>query len=417
MHIYFSGIGGAGLGPLAEIAQDAGFVVSGSDVHESLATKELEQRGIDVVFEQTESNIKAEHLASLIDWLVYTSALPDDHPELVFARQNGIRISKRDEFLSEFLADKKLKLIAVAGTHGKTTTTGMLIWALQQLEVPLSYSIGTVTSFGSAGKFDPAAKFFVYEADEYDRNFIKFQPALSLLPAVDYDHPDIYQTVEDYQQAFRQFMAQSDLTILSADTAKYLEPLEANYEIFDHHADFSEIALPGQFDRDDAYLASRAIKKITDFSDAEIFQALSTYPGVGRRFEKLADGLYSDYAHHPSEIKAVIAKALELNPRLVVIYEPHQNQRQLQFADDYQTVFAGASQLFWLPTFMPAGDREKADKVLQPADFIKTLKNIEADPAAMDDQLWDTILDYIASGYLVLGLSAGNLDAWLRGRL
>ena len=416
-HIYFSGIGGAGLGPLAEIAQDAGYLVSGSDLRESLFTKQLEKRGLDIVFEQTRNNIEAENLTNPVDWLVYSSALSNSHPELAYAKENKIKISKRDEFLNEFLKIQKLQLIAVAGTHGKTTTTGMLIWAFEQLGLPISYSIGTTLSFGPSGKYDPASKFFIYEADEYDRNFLNFSPKISILPSVGYDHVDIYKTVEDYKDAFRQFVSQSETTLMFKKTEDYLTPLNGDFTAYDHSAPMSEIALPGQIRRDDAYLVKQALLQINDFNESEIDDILSKYPGSGRRFEKLTPNLISDYAHHPTEIKATIEMGLEINPNLVVVYQPHQNERQLQLIDKYKDVFKGVKQLYWLPTYLPPGDREKHDKTLQPKDFISKLSNTKATAAEMNTELWQAIEAHIAANDLVIAMSAGNLDTWLRNNV
>ncbi|MDL2327666.1 Mur ligase domain-containing protein [Ruminococcaceae bacterium OttesenSCG-928-A11] len=417
-HIYFSGIGGAGLGPLAEIAQDAGYKVSGSDIRESLVSKELERRDIDVVYQQDKESIEAENITDPIDWLVYTSSLADNHPELEFARENGIKISKRDEFLSEFIKENNLDLIAIAGTHGKTTTTGMLIWACNELNLPVSYSIGTTILFGPSGKYDKNSKYFVYEADEYDRNFLKFYPKISVLPSVDYDHADIYKTKEDYKSAFRQFINQSELTIMFKDTHDYLQPLEdENLLVFDHETSINEINLAGQIRRDDAYLVKQVLLQISDVSEDIINEVLSKFPGTNRRFEELASNLYTDYAHHPAEIKATIDIAKELNDNVVIIYQPHQNERQLKMIDEYKDIFNGVKQLYWLPTFMPAGDREKSDKILQPEDFLKILKNISAKPAEMNDDLWDAIEVHLASGDIVIAMSAGTLDAWLREKL
>lgn len=417
-HIYFSGIGGAGIGPLAEIAQDAGYQVSGSDLRESLVSKELESRGVDVVYSQNRESIEAEHLTSPIDWFVHSSALADNHPELEYAREQGIKTSKRDDFLSEFIEEKNLELIAIAGTHGKTTTTGMLVWACRQLEIPISYSIGTTVSFGASGKYDPNSKYFAYEADEYDRNFLKFYPKLSILPSVDYDHADIYETVDEYKSAFRQFIDQSDQTLMFKRTYDYLQPLEnEGVTVIDHQTKQGEINLAGQMRRDDAYLVKQVLLQISDFDEKTINEVLSKFPGTNRRFEELSANLYTDYAHHPTEIKATIDMARELSDNVIVVYEPHQNERQLKMINDYKDIFSKAKHVYWLPTFMPAGDREKAEKILSPEDIIKTLENTSAEPAEMNDDLWEEIETHIAGGDLVIGMSAGDLDAWLREKI
>ena len=176
MRIYFSGIGGVGIGPLAEIAHDAGYDVCGSDRSASPLTAALMERGIHVALDQSGTFLQEEHNKQPFDWFVYTAALPADHPELVLAHKLGIKTGKRDELLAHIISDKNLKLVAVAGTHGKTTTTSMIVWTLQQLGIPVSYSVGSTLSFGPSGKFDPTSQFFIYECDEFDRNFLNFKP-------------------------------------------------------------------------------------------------------------------------------------------------------------------------------------------------------------------------------------------------
>ena len=143
MNIYFSGIGGVGIGPLAEIAADAGYAITGSDREESPMTRALQQRGVTISLNQDGTFLQQQHESSPIDWFVHTSALPHDHPELSLARSLGLRTAKRDELLAHIINEKKLKLIAIAGTHGKTTTTGMIVWLAKYFGIPVSYSVGT----------------------------------------------------------------------------------------------------------------------------------------------------------------------------------------------------------------------------------------------------------------------------------
>ena len=254
MRIYFSGIGGVAIGPLAEMAIGAGHEVCGSDQTAGLMTEALRQAGITVSFDQSGEFLRSEHQQSPFDWFVYTAALPADHPELVLARQLGIRTSKRDELLAQIIADKQLKLIAVTGTHGKTTTTGMLVWMLQQLGVPVSYLVGSTLSFGPSGRFDPASQFLVYECDEFDRNFLHFSPWLSLITSVDYDHPDTFPTPDDYRAAFRQFGEQSARVIAWREDADVFTP--ANVTVLEQTD--PQITLAGEHNRRNGMLAARA---------------------------------------------------------------------------------------------------------------------------------------------------------------
>lgn len=417
MRIYFSGIGGVGIGPLAEIAHDAGYDVIGSDMAKSPITVQLEQRGIDVVIGQDGSQIAHAHESAPIEWFVYTSALPDNHPELVYARDQGIRHSKRDEFLAEFLSRHNLQLIAVAGTHGKTTTTGQFMYALRQLGIPLSYSIGTTVSWGPSGLFDSASKHFVYECDEYDRNFLHFEPALSIITALDYDHVDTYPAENDYRDAFVQFLQQSSQSLMWEKDLRYLQtdPV-ANIEAYDDLMDLSHISLPGDHIRHNAFLVQRALQRLfPDIDESRIVDAINSFPGTSRRFEKLADNLYSDYGHHPTEIAATLQMAKEVSDKVALVYQPHQNVRQHEILHEYtDEVFKNADVIYWLPTYLSREDPNL--EVLTPQQLTAQLSK-QVHEVEMNDALKNSIEDLRSKGFLVLTMGAGSIDNWVRQQL
>lgn len=408
MNIYVSGIGGVGLGPLAEIALDAGFGVTGSDLAASPASRELEKRGVAVSYEQTGQFLRESHAETPIDWLVYTSALPNDHPELVAARELGIKTSKRDELLATIIEKKNLKLIAIAGTHGKTTTTGMVVWALRELGVAVSYSVGATLSFGPSGHYDPDSEYFVYECDEFDRNFLHFSPYLSLVTSVDYDHPDTYPSEREYLEAFEQFGESSKQLITWHDQHE---------ELFAHHPDawilhdVLPAPLPGIHTRRNATLAVKAIEKLGISGDS--LAVLGTFPGTNRRFEKLTPNLYSDYGHHPVEIAATLQLARELSDHVILIYQPHQNIRQHQVKDQYTDCFELAEEVYWLPTYLSREDPSLP--ILAPEELYEHVKNRSSVHAAdLDEELWHTIHSARDAGKLVLCMGAGSIDGWLR---
>lgn len=422
MHIYFSAIGGVGIGPLAMLALDAGFSVSGSDLKESTMTQALQERGVKVAIKQDGTHIASIHTElNPIEWFVYSSALPDDHPELVFAREHGIKTSKRDEFLNFFIQEKNLKLIAVAGTHGKTTTTAMITWLLRELNQQLSYSIGTNISFGPSAQYQPGAKYFIYECDEFDRNFLNFHPHLSVVASVDYDHPDTYPTISSYKQAFVDFIGQSNHTLLWNQSASYLQiPASDSVTIFNESDTATdEIVLPGEHMRRNAWLAAQAVSEIMPEQDVTVLKGIMRdFPGTSRRFEKLADNIYTDYAHHPVEISATLAMAKELNQRVVLVYQPHQNIRQHEIVkeDAYRHCFDGAKLVYWLPTYMSREDPNLS--ILSPTELLgATSSETNAQYSDMNDVLWQKIQSHAKNGDLVLALSAGDLDAWLREKL
>lgn len=364
MHIYFSGMGGTAIGPLALIAHKAGFEVSGSDKQHSLYIEYLEKHGVtDVHIGQEYDQIAEVHAKKPIDWFVYTSALPmenPDAPELRFCRDNNIKATKRDEFLNFLLEQKGLKMVAIAGTHGKTTTTAMAIWLFKQLNEPISYSVGAKMSFGEMGEYDPASKYFIYEADEFDRNFLSFKPHISLITGIDWDHPDIYPTREEYNEAFREFLAQSDQSILWKEDAGTLGLSEsADINIIDtSDARLSKLTLPGIVNRLDAFLVAEATQKLTGRPYEELAEHLNKFPGVARRFEQIAPNLYTDYAHTPPKIRGALQLAHEVaGDNVIVVYEGLHNTRQHFIKDELRDLFAGIKGLYIVPSYLAREDK------------------------------------------------------------
>lgn len=418
MHIYFAGLGGVGIGPLAQIAHDAGYTVSGSDLLGGLMTRQLEESGINVSIGQDGSQIAAAHENDAIDWFVYTAALAPDHPELEFARKQNIRISKRDELLAEIITKKNLKLIAVSGTHGKTTTTGLMIWAFKQLGLPVSYAVGSTLSFGPSGHFEKNSKYFVYECDEFDRNMLHFDPTLTLITSLDYDHADTYPSPEDYRQAFVQFIEKSDYSILWEKDLHYLKTdPKADLEAYDELKDLGHLTLAGNHVRHNAFLVERSLLRLIPGIDpAKLVDAINTFPGTSRRFEKLAENIYSDYGHHPVEIAATLQLAHEVANKVVLVYQPHQNVRQHEIRDTYGDCMELAEAIYWLPTYLSRED--PALEILTPEQLTTSLTNGDIVTfAELDDGLWAEIEKHQQAGYLILCMGAGDIDTWLRSKL
>ncbi|MGH7233986.1 MAG: Mur ligase domain-containing protein, partial [Candidatus Saccharimonadales bacterium] len=337
MHIYFSGIGGAGIGPLAEIAMQAGYTVSGSDKQHSAYVDHLKKAGITAIaIDQSYEQIAKVNAAHPIDWLVYSSALPIEQPnseEIRFAEDNNIRHSKRDELINAITKDKKLSLIGVAGTHGKTTTTAQIVWLCYQHQIPISYLLPAKTSFGPMGRYLEDSRYFVFEADEFDRNFLHFEPWLSVITGVSWDHHEIFPTREIYQQAFIEFISQSKRTLIWQDDALYLG-LNTVSGIDIQEPDnqkLSSIKLKGLYNRLDGWLALQTLLRISDATLPQLIQSLNLFPGLSRRMEQILPNLYSDYAHTPDKIRGAMSVASEMadpGQNIIVIYEPLTDRRQ-----------------------------------------------------------------------------------------
>ncbi len=425
MHIFFSGIGGTAIGPLALLAKQAGYEVSGSDKQHSLYIDKLRKQGItNIHIGQETQDIASVHAERPIDWYVYSSAVSienPDAPELVFCRERKIRMSKRDELLNEIIAQKRLKLIAIAGTHGKTTTTAMAVWLCQEIGLPVSYTLAAKTSFADMAHYDENAEYFLYECDEYDRNFLHFSPHLSLIIGIDWDHPDIFPTRQTYLGAFQTFIDQSNAVFLWESDAQQLGLANTgNIRVLpDDDETIQTITLPGEVNRANAWQVAQSLQSIARKTVPELLDVLQRFPGVSRRFERIASGLYSDYAHTPPKIRGALQLGHEVaGGNLVVVYEGLHNTRQHFIRDELSTLFETVKYLYIVPSYLAREDEtlelltpEKLRSLLSETTQAKTT------PCTLNSSLREAIHHHIAQGDTVLCLTAGggnSLDEWLR---
>lgn len=425
MHIFFSGIGGSGIGPLAQIAKQAGYDVSGSDAQESVNTELLKKDGIDFYIGQSAGDIAELHARKPIDWLVVTSSITrtnPNHPELAFAKEHGIKVSKRDELLGKIITDQNLKLIGIAGTHGKSTTTAMVVWLFDQLGIPFGHSVGAKLSFAPMGRLQPGAEYFVYECDEFDNNFLAFHPYYSIITGIAWDHHEIFPTRESYVSAYTQFLSQSNHALIWQEDVDHLElaPSDKLCILDSKKPEIESIALPGEYNRQDAWQAVLVTHKLTGKNIDGLIPIIDRFPGLKQRMEELAPNLYSNYAHTPEKIKGGMLTALELakpkQQKVVVLYEPLTNRRQHFIKDDYKDCFNGAERIYWLPTYLARED--PSQEVLTPAQLIPHIDNADiAEPAELNDALLAVIQKHLAAGDMVVLMGAsggGSADEWLR---
>jgi UDP-N-acetylmuramate--alanine ligase len=414
MHIYFVGIGGSGLSPLAQLALDSGYEVSGSDIIHSHGTDAVEKRGVVVGYSQNGDHILQIHSQHPIDYIVYTAACKSDNKELEFAKIQRISFGKRHNFINKILKEKNLKMIAIAGTHGKTTTTAMMVWLFQKLGIPCSYLIGSNISFGPSAHYQNGSEYFIYEDDEFDRNFLNFSPFLSLVTCIDYDHPDTYPTHQDYIDAFNKFFSQSQMSITWDDVPKEVVVKYGSGFMIPKDIIGSDLTLAGQHNRENMRLVLEGFQRLfggTVYDDRRI-EIANQFPGTQRRFEKIRNHLYSDYAHHPTEIAATIQLASEINGEIVIVYQPHQNIRQHEVKEQYERCFQGASKIYWLDTYL---SREPDGlKLLKKEELSNLVESVDVDCRELDNSLKDTIKKELQSGKLVVAMGAGSIDFWVR---
>ena len=366
-HVYLVGIGGIGMSALARYFRAQRIAVAGYDLTESKLTGELKEQGIEIHYtdsiELIPSKITQEKQFSLV---IYTPAIPKNHKELNWLRNEGCTVLKRSEVLG--LISEKYKTIAVAGTHGKTTTSSMIAHVMNESEVKCNAFLGGIaTNFNSNLLLNDKAEYAIIEADEFDRSFLTLKPNIAVVTSTDADHLDIYGEEKALQESFQLFInklveggklfAQSELkldytnkkaySVSNTNTDIYADNIrvvEGDF-VFDAHAlngQINEVKLGinGLHNIENA-LATIAVCQEVGIDNETIKQALNSYKGVKRRFEyhiKEEELVFiDDYAHHPNEIKALVSSVKKLYPnkKITGVFQPHLFSRTRDFADDF----------------------------------------------------------------------------------
>ena len=384
-HIHFIGIGGIGMSGIAEILLRMGYQVQGSDLSANDRTKSIERLGGKVF-----QGHHADHINQETSVVVYSTAVPEDNPEIQKARDLKIPQIRRAEMLAELM---RLKYgIAVAGTHGKTTTSSILATILHHLNVDPTHVIGGVVQNLGGNAQLGKSEFIVVEADESDGSFLYLNPVLSVITNIDNDHLDFYGNEDKIFEAFEEFsnkvpfyginafnIHDEKLRILREKTKKPYRTfgIETKCDYEARNVEFTErssrfdlyfrgekassvdLSLPGDHNILNALGAITVAHQLIDDLGV-ISAAVSSFKGVGRRFETLYEKngfkIVDDYAHHPTEIEVVLKTALKLNSeKLVVIFEPHRYSRTRDCWDQFKLCFQNLQDLILLPIY-PASE-------------------------------------------------------------
>ncbi|MFL5578979.1 MAG: UDP-N-acetylmuramate--L-alanine ligase [Gemmatimonadaceae bacterium] len=434
--VHFVGIAGAGMSALAELFVRRGVRVTGCDAHPGSAD-DLRRLGIAVADGHDPAHVEGARA------LVVTSAVRREHPELARARELGLDVVRRAEALGEAVSGGEL--VAVAGTHGKTTTTVMTTEALAGAGLdPTGVAGGRVRAWGGNLR-GGGERVFVAEADEYDRSFLALSPTVAVVTNVEADHLDIYDDLEDIRRAFAQFVRGARYVVLCADdpganalstpaSAEVIRygigdapdarlratgvRLEAGGARFDVVYDGErlgalQLRVPGDHNVRNALAAVGAGIALGQKLDA-LRPGLEAFGGVERRFERLGEArgvtVVDDYAHHPTEIRATLAAAREAFPgrRLVAAFQPHLFSRTRDFAGDFGSALAGAD-VVYLTEIYPSRE--------QPIPGVTA--ELVADAAARAgrapawrgarDRLADALASAARDGDVVLTLGAGDI--------
>ena len=385
--VYFLGIGGIGMSALARYFRHAGAFVAGYDRSPSPLTAALEQEGISVHYDDNPTLIPASVLEQPAETLViYTPALPSDHQELHFLREHGYHIIKRSKALGEIAASKNC--LAVAGTHGKTTTSTLLAHILAHSGTGCTAFLGGISKNYQSNLLLSHSPWLVAEADEFDRSFLQLFPQKAIITATDADHLDIYGTAQAFSQAFVDFAGQiqaGGALVLKAGIDLPL-PVDRPYSLYryaldqatDFYADALQVqengcysftlhlqdsllphcrlGIPGLINVENA-VAAAALAFLSGIPPQAIAKALACFKGVARRFDIQYNEngrLYiDDYAHHPTEIQAALGSIRKMYPdrKITAIFQPHLYTRTRDFAQAFGDSLSLADSLILLPIY------------------------------------------------------------------
>jgi UDP-N-acetylmuramate--alanine ligase len=352
---------------LALVCHELGAAVSGSDRADSSYMERLRAAGLEAVVGHDAANLPdgAE--------VVVSTAIAADNPELALARERGLAVRHRGELLAELCREKKL--IAIAGTHGKTTTTAMLTWALREIGADPAFFIGgEVPGLGPDGAVANAGwgegEWVVAEADESDASFLELSPEIAVVTNVEMDHHSRWGSVAELRTAFAQFAAQANTIVISAGDERYVDPLiggKRSARAFDDRAPGPAelpLAVPGAHNVLNAR-AALAAAGLAGFDLEAVAAALASFPGVQRRLELKGerDGvrIYDDYAHHPTEVRAALEALREMAPtRLIAVFQPHLYSRTKAFAEQFGAALALADEAVVLDVY-PAREEPIGD--------------------------------------------------------
>jgi UDP-N-acetylmuramate--alanine ligase len=360
-NIYFVGIGGIGMSAIARYFIANGKNVAGYDKTQTELTDALVDLGIAVHFEDSVANVGMRFLNPETTLVVYTPAIPKDHKELAYFRNNRYDVLKRSEILG--IITKNTFCLAVAGTHGKTTTTSILGHLLYESNVPLTAFLGGISENYNSNLIQNGTEVSVVEADEFDRSFLTLSPDLACITSMDADHLDIYGDASELTKTFKDFSRKlkpngklfvknglpiDGITYGIEDNSDYTAQnitIQNGTYVFDVKTPKTvlkqvQFNLPGRHNLSNALIAL-AMAVEYGIPNQQLVEALATYKGVKRRFTyqiKSDDLVYiDDYAHHPEEINAVHQAVREMYPEdeVLAIFQPHLFSRTRDFADEF----------------------------------------------------------------------------------
>lgn len=435
--LHLVGIGGIGLSAIARVLIAQGNEISGSDLHASPLTDELSRLGATIYIGHRAENIGNP------DVVLVTSAAPSDNPEIAEARRRRVPIVKRADFFPELTRGKKT--IAIAGTHGKTTTTGMVAMILTEAGLDPTVVVGGIIPELHGNARAGSGDYFVVEADEYDRAFLGLEPAIAVVTSIEMDHPDIYSNVDEISSAFRQFVSSvppEGATIGWGDSERVAQVLAAahshrvsyglgpkaewratdiapkagggmDFAVWHHDRHVGDFALlvPGKHNVLNA-LGALAVADTVGVDLQSARRTLASFRGAARRFEIKGEfggvTVVDDYAHHPSEIRATLAAARDRFPghEIWAVFQPHTFTRTLALLDEFAQAFSDADHVIVTDIFAA---RERTNPGVTGQDIVQRMSHVDARYLATLDEVLAYFLTNCKPMDVLVTLGAGDV--------
>ena len=436
--VHLIGVGGIGLSAIARVLLARGDTVSGSDLQSSAITDELAKLGAKISIGH-----RAENVGD-VDLVLVTSAAQDDNPEIIEARRRGIRIVRRYDFFPELTAGKTT--IAVAGTHGKTTTTGMIATILVDAGLDPDVIVGGIIPELNSNARAGHGKYFVIEADEYDRAFLGLRPTIAVVTSIEMDHPDIFRDVEQVAGAFRDFMARvprdglivgcgdaervkrelaqlggTPIVQFGFDAANDWRATDArlspdggnDFIVWRGAARVGEFVLriPGRHNILNA-LAALVVADHLGIGLDRAGETLKHFRGAARRFEVMGEfrgvTIIDDYAHHPSEIRATLAAARARYPdrKIWTIFQPHTYSRTQALLNDFAGAFGDADHVIVTEIFAA---RERESQGISGRQVVDRMNDQDARFVASLEECTRLLEKELRAGDILITLGAGDV--------
>ncbi|MPQ42180.1 UDP-N-acetylmuramate--L-alanine ligase [Clostridium tarantellae] len=436
--VHFIGIGGVSMSGLAAVLLNAGYKVSGSDSKESEITCRLRKEGAEIYINHNESNLKN------VDLVVYTAAIAQNNPEIIKAKMDNIQLMDRAEFLGQIMKGHKLN-VAVAGTHGKTTTTSMISHVTLAGNLDPTILVGGDLDIINGNFRVGNSDYFITEACEYKQSFLKFHPYVGIILNIDADHLDFYKDIDHIKDTFKQFVniiPSDGYIIANADDEKVLEVISnckcnaltyginngavqaknivfnekgcATFDVFKDSIKLLNLTLnvPGMHNVSNA-LSAVCLGIIFDISLQSIYDGLNSFKGAHKRFEykgiKNGVTFIDDYAHHPVEIKATLSTAKKMiHNKMYCVFQPHTYTRTKTLFEDFATCFKDTDELILMDIYAAREKDTGEISSKQLGDAIRK-NGVKCINVSSHEEALDYILKHTNKGDLLLTVGAGDV--------